>query len=248
MIGLPITLVTFNAVGRSIPTWSPHAGWRHLDETMTCWWSAMTCRIFGLRRRVNRTFPQGPQLVASNHLSWLDIQFLHSYQPMGFVGKAEIRDWFFVGLIATAGGTLFHRRGSHDSSSGVVQAMNEKLAAGDKVAIFAEGGVLPGPGVKRFHARLFAAAIESAVDVQPLMLRYLRDGKHNQTITFYEGEEMLPNLMRLLGEKACVAEMELLEPFSARGMQRKEVAGRAHRAVAEAYDRFRPLEFGGERK
>ncbi len=242
LIGLPLTLITFNALGRKIPTWSPYAGRRRLDETMTCWWSGVLCRIFGLHRRVNRTFAQGPQLVVSNHLSWLDIQLLHSYQAMGFIGKAEIREWFLLGFVATAGGTVFHRRGSHDSSSSVVAAMNKRLASGGKVAIFAEGGVLPGAGVKRFHARLFAAAIESGVEVQPVMLRYLRDGSHYEAITFLPGENMFTNLFRLLSQKACVAEVELLAPFSVRGMQRKEVASQAQQAVVEAYERFEPRE------
>jgi 1-acyl-sn-glycerol-3-phosphate acyltransferase len=246
VIGLPLTLLTFNPVGRRIPTWSPFGGRRTLDQTMTCWWSANLCRIFGLRRRVNRAFPPGPQLVVSNHISWLDIQLLHSCSPMGFIGKAEIRQWFVLGFLAAAGGTVFHHRGSHDSSSGVIGAMSERLNSGGKVAIFPEGGILPGRGIKHFHARLFAAAVENSSPVQPVMLRYLyrtNDGgesgeRHYKGITFYPGESMSANLFRLLSQKPCIAEVRLLEPYDPAGLQRKEVARLAQEAVADAYDCF----------
>ncbi len=128
---------------------------------MLNWWSGMTCSIFGLERSITGTFPAGAQLVAANHISWLDIQLLHSVSPMGFVAKAEIQNWKLAGRVATFGDTVFHQRGSHDSSSGVSTLMVQRLQQGRKVAIFPEGGILPGDGVKRFHARMFAAAIES---------------------------------------------------------------------------------------
>ena len=262
VIGLPLTLLTFNPIGRRIPTWSSYAGKRRLDETMTCWWSATLCRIFGLRRRVNRPFPRGAQLVILNHVSWLDIQLLHSFSPMGFVAKAEIEKWFIFGFLAKAGDTVFHHRGSHDSSSGVVAAMTKRLQEDKKVALFAEGGILPGRGVKRFHARLFAAAIETNAEVQPVMLRYMHDPNpedpntedpvdgpvdlHHHDITFYPGESMFTNLARLLTQKPCIAEVQLLEPFRAGNMQRKEAALKTHSMVVEAYDDFSGVSIDGE--
>ena len=198
---------------------------------MHIWWANGVCRIFGVRRKILGSFRPGPQLVAANHISWLDIEVLHSISTMGFVAKAEIETWPVAGWIAKVGDTVFHHRGSHDSSSSAAQALNQRLAEGRKVAIFPEGGVLPGHGVKRFHARLFAAAIDSQVPVQPVMVRYLRDGKPYPDITFLAGEHFGANLMRLLRQPACVAEVHILAEIPSLGRQRRELAAQAEAAV-----------------
>ena len=96
---------------------------RTLDARMADWWGRNLCRIFGLRVQVSGTVPPGPQLVVANHISWMDIPLLFSVAPLSFVSKAEIEQWPVIGFIAKSGNTVFHRRGSHDSSHGVAAAM-----------------------------------------------------------------------------------------------------------------------------
>lgn len=230
LVGLPVTLLTFLPPLNRKPASGPS-----VNETMQAWWAGMVCRIFGLRRRVRGAFQPGPHLVAANHVSWLDIQLLHSLSTMGFVAKSEIERWPLAGRLARAGDTVFHRRGSHDSSRGVVAVMMERLRAGRKVAIFAEGGILPGPGIKRFHARLFAAAVESGAWVQPVMLRYLRDGAIDEDMTFRPGESFLTNFFRLLARPPCIAEVWILPRFRPEGLKRRDVAQRAQAEIELAY-------------
>jgi 1-acyl-sn-glycerol-3-phosphate acyltransferase len=154
---------------------------------------------------------------------------------MGFVAKAEIERWPLVGWLARVGGTVFHRRGSHDSASGVAAAMAERLAEGGRVAIFPEGGILPGEGVKRFHARMFGPAIEAAAPVQPVMLRYSRAGSAYHDITFRGGEHFLANFLRLLTQAPCVGEVWILPRVNTTDRKRREVAAEAEAAVRAAY-------------
>ena len=230
LVALPLTLLSFLPFIRVF-----RVRGRPVNECMQLWWGTGVCRIFGVERKVIGSFPPGPQLVSANHISWLDIEVLHSISPMGFVAKAEIESWPIAGWVATFGETVFHHRGSHDSSSNAAQALNERLAEGRKVAIFAEGGILEGEGVKRFHARMFAAAIESRVPVQPVMLRYLRDGKPYPEVTFLPDEHFGANLFRLLRQRPCVAEVHILPEIPSEGRQRKELAAQAEEAVAAAF-------------
>jgi len=229
-VGLPLTLLSFLPFIRIF-----RVRGRHLNEHMQLWWGAGVCRIFGVQRKVTGAFPPGPQLVAANHISWLDIEVLHSISPMGFVAKAEIESWPVAGWVAKFGETVFHHRGSHDSSSSASQALNQRLAQGRKVAVFAEGGILPGEGVKRFHARMFAAAIDSGVPVQPVMLRYLRDGKRYPDVTFLENEHFGANILRLMRQRPCVAEVHILPEIPSVGSQRKELAAQSEAAVVAAF-------------
>jgi 1-acyl-sn-glycerol-3-phosphate acyltransferase len=196
----------------------------------------MLCRIFGLRRALYGEIFDGPCLVVANHISWLDIMLLHSVSPMGFVAKAEIDKWPVAGWLAKVGGTVFHHRGSHDSASGVAVAMAERLVQGRKVAIFPEGGVLPGNHVKRFHARLFATSIDTGSPVQPIMLRYLRDGQRYDDITFIPGESFLVNFFRLLTQRACTAQARILPLIFPGERQRRGLAEEAQAAVTAAFD------------
>jgi len=236
-ISTPVTVLCQGPKLRSIQI----AG-RPLGEILSCWWSRMICRIFGIRRQLTGDFLPGAQLVVANHISWIDIAVLHSFTAMGFVAKAEIDGWPLLGTLARAGGSVFHRRGSHDSASGVAAAMTERLRENRKVAIFPEGGILPGLGVKLFHARLFAATIEAGTPVQPVMLRYLRAGSRYDDITFLPGENFLVNFLRLLMQKTCVADVRVLPLIETAGRQRRQLAGEAEQAVREAFD----SEFPGE--
>ncbi len=231
VLGTPATVLTF---------YPPFKAWRvggePLQNIMLHWWARTVCRIFGVRVVAHGSFRPGAQLVVANHVSWLDPQVLHSLSPMGFVAKSEIARWPIFGFVAKVGGTVFHRRGSHDSASGVASAMAERLAAGGKVAIFPEGGILPGDGVKRFHARLFAAAVDVGIAVQPVAIRYLKNGEHFHEITFLPGESFVANVLRLLAQAPVIVEAFILEPIGAEGIARRELAMRAEIAVRAAFD------------
>lgn len=209
---------------------------RGLDVIMESWWTATACRIFGLRIVVSGQVEDTPSLVVANHISWLDIPLLYSIAPMGFVSKAEVDNWPVFGFIARFGNSLFHDRGSHDSARNVLAAMIERLQQGKRVTIFPEGGILPGEHIKPFHARMFAAAAESGAPVQPVMLRYVKDGRHYRDIRFRPGENLLVNFLRLLTQPPRLADVAILQPIPAQGRPRKELANAAQAAVVEAYD------------
>ena len=236
-ISTPVTVLCQSSAGKSISL----AG-RPLSEIMACWWSRVICRIFGIKRDISGEFQPGAQLVAANHISWLDIAVLHSFTAMGFVAKAEINSWPLLGILARAGGSVFHQRGCHDSSSGVKTAMIKRLQENRRVAIFPEGGILQGEGVKYFHARLFAAAIEAQVPVQPVMLRYLRDGARYHEITFLPGEHFVANFLRLLMQKSCVADVQILPLIEPAGKPRRQLAGETEDAVRAAFEADLPDE------
>jgi 1-acyl-sn-glycerol-3-phosphate acyltransferase len=231
LIGTPATVLCQAPFG-----WAIRIGPRTLAQVMAVWWGGVICVIFGVRRRVSGSFPEGPQLVAANHTSWVDIVLLQSLAPMVFVAKYEISRWPLLGWMARSGGTVFHQRGSHDSASGVASAMAGRLAEGRKIAIFPEGGILPGEGVKRFHARLFAAAIDTETPVQPVMLRFIRDGERIDDMNFRQGEHFVGNFLRLLCQPGCTADVRVLPPLETAGQRRRQLAASSEVAVRAAFE------------
>lgn len=213
-----------------------HIAGKGLDEFMLNAWAGAVCWVFGVRVRQQGEPVPPPVLVVANHISWLDIVVLHRCAAMGFVSKAEIRRWPVLGFLARVGGTVFHERGSRDSAESVSRAMSERLRDRARVAIFAEGGILPGPGVKRFHARLFKAAIEAECPVQPVMIRYRFQGSVDDFAGFAARESFPANLLRLMGRPRRECDVAFLDAFDASGRARREVAAQAQAAVASAFE------------
>jgi len=192
--------------------------------------------FFGINVKTRGAAADGPVLMTANHISWLDILALHTEVAVSFVAKAEIDEWPIFNYIARTGGSIFHRRGSHDSAADVVSAMIHSLEQGRRVAIFPEGGILPGAEVRVFHARMFRAAVDVGCPVQPVSVRYMRNGKRDDDILFRKDESMLANFARLLTRPGAVADVHFLPPIESKDQPRRVLADAARAAVVSSYD------------
>ena len=221
-------------------SWNRHRvmvdGCEPFVHRMIRWWSTVLMRIFGLRSvRVGTPLPD-PVLFVANHTSWIDIELLHSQRAACFVAKAEIARWPLVGWMAATGGTIFHRRGSNHSLAAVMQAMVERLRGGRSVAVFPEGGTGHNGVLKVFHARIFQAALDARVPVQPVALRFARNGKRVVDAGFREGENFMGNLLRMLGEAPLDAEVHFLAPVPAMPDARRRMADLSRERIGAALE------------
>ncbi len=206
-----------------------------LDYRLIRAWQSGLMRVFGLRmRRVGAPLP-GATVFVANHVSWIDIVALHSQRMMGFVAKREIAGWPFVGWLATRGETIFHQRGSTESLGGVLHEMLARLRAGRSVGVFPEGRTRDGHAVGPFHARIFLAAVEAGVPVQPVALRYGEHGSAQTVIAFAPNESFFANFLRLLGEPMRDAQAIFLEPIPSDGGEgRRRIAELARERIVAA--------------
>ncbi|MDQ3287129.1 MAG: 1-acyl-sn-glycerol-3-phosphate acyltransferase [Pseudomonadota bacterium] len=230
VIGLPLALLLIA---------SPLSRLRMGDESFEHWliraWSAGMLRVFGFRTRRIGTPVTGAAMFVANHVSWIDIQALHSQRMMGFVAKREIQDWPLIGWMAVRAETIFHHRGSTESLGGVLHEMLARLRGGRSVGVFPEGGARGGGELGPFHARIFMAAVDAGVPVQPVALRYGENGSAQRTVAFARGEGFLGNFQRLLGEPPRVAEVHFLTPIQPNEADgRRRIAELARRRIVEA--------------
>lgn len=203
---------------------------------MLRWWSRMLLRIFGMRSVRVGTPLHDPVLFVANHTSWTDIELLHSQRVACFVAKAEIARWPLIGWMAATGGTIFHRRGNNHSLSAVMQTMVERLRAGRSVGVFPEGGSGYNGVLKVFHARIFQAALDAEVPVQPVALCFTRNGRRLIDAGFREGESFLQNILRLLGGPPMDAEVHFLKPVPASPDARRRMSELSRERIAAALD------------
>jgi 1-acyl-sn-glycerol-3-phosphate acyltransferase len=181
-----------------------------------------------------------PVLFVANHTSWLDITVVHSQRAACFVAKAEIAGWPLVGWMAARGGTIFHRRGSNHSLASVMAVMVERLHGGRSVAVFPEGGTGHNGVLRVFHARIFQAALDAQVPVQPVALRFARQGRRVIDAGFRDNETFMGNVIRLLGEAPLDVEVHFLEPVAVSADGRRRMAEASRERIALALDTDTP--------
>lgn len=226
LIAVPLALLALNPLAARL-----RVGADTFEKTMIRWWSGRLVRIFGLRiRRFGEPLP-GAVLYVANHVSWLDIELMHSQRPVNFVAKSEIARWPFVGWLAARAGTIFHRRGSTDSLATVMASVVERLRAGNPVGVFPEGGSGHGDKVGTFHARIFQTALDAGVPVQPVALRYGRDGRQDARVPFGAKESFFANFLRVLGNPPMDAEVHYLEPVAATPDARRRMAEQSRAGI-----------------
>jgi len=177
--------------------------------------------------------PQQPMLWVCNHVSWCDIPLLGGLAPLCFLSKAEVASWPLAGWLASSAGTQFIRRGGGESGA-VAERLAGLLAEGHSLLLFPEGTTGDGRALKPFHARLLESAIAAGVAVQPVALRYRRDGVRDNLAPFIDDDELPEHLFRLLGARRGEVHIQLLEPIASEGRSRRELSKAARTAIEAA--------------
>mgnify|MGYP000137204179 CR=1 FL=1 len=227
------------ALGLGLAAWVslrerlPGADVTPLRQRLTRWWLARLCAALPFEVRVSGEAPRQPMLWVANHVSWTDIPLLGALAPLTFLSKAEVRAWPLAGWLAEKAGTLFIRRGSGDSTL-LARQLHRHLEAGRQLLIFPEGTTTDGQQVRTFHGRLLTGAIEAGVPLQPVAIRYRRDGEIDLIAPFIGDDDLPSHLLRLFRAERAVVEIQLLTPIASHGQERNALARQAQRAVQVA--------------
>jgi 1-acyl-sn-glycerol-3-phosphate acyltransferase len=150
---------------------------------------------------------EGPLLLVSNHISWVDIVALHAACRCRFVAKADVKQWPLIGILATGGGTLYVQRESRRDAMRVVHGMAMALKDGDILAVFPEGTTGDGESVLPFHANLIQAAISADSPVQPVAIQFVdaKTGTPSQAVNYMGDESLVSSIWRTLSARNLCA-------------------------------------------
>jgi len=180
--------------------------------------------------------PQGPRLIAANHVSWLDIVVLCSVEPVCFLAKREVEAWPVVSAFARLQETVFVDRQRRRTIPAANAAMAQRMLAGRPVLLFPEGTTGDGLALRKFHSSHFAAARDllatasgiETVWVQPVAIRY-----SSPAAAWLGDATLLPHLWSLLKGEPIRCDLVFGKPLAyARGESRKAIAGEAASAIA----------------
>jgi 1-acyl-sn-glycerol-3-phosphate acyltransferase len=179
-----------------------------------------------------------PCLIASNHVSWIDITVLSAVTPLSFIAKKEVNSWPGFGTLARLQRTVFIDRERRQSTGAARDEIGERLKAGETLVLFAEGTSSDGRRVLPFKSAYFAAAENPDVVVQPVTLAYrghwgvpmLR--RHRPLYAWYGDMDMAPHLWQALALGPIEVDVICHQPLTlAQAGNRKALARQAEEAV-----------------
>ncbi|MGB0955171.1 MAG: lysophospholipid acyltransferase family protein [Panacagrimonas sp.] len=206
---------------------------RQSPEALSSVWFGGLLDVLQLRVTVRGQPIEGARLMVANHISWLDIPVIGAQVGTRFISKADVAQWPVAGWLATAAGTFYLHRGKGGTRP-LTDALVKHLRQGGSAVLFPEGTTTDGRGVRTFHARMFAAAVESAQPVQPIAIRYPPTADGSQPAPFIDDDHFLAHVRRLLRHEELQVEIIFCEPIRTEGATRESVAKTARASVVNA--------------
>lgn len=206
------------------------AGW------LTGWWYRGLLRIMGIKVEVSGQTPAPGTLVVANHVSWLDIIVFGGLLDAAFVSKSEVGNWPVIGRFARFTGTIFLPRGAGETRE-ASKRIRTTLAASRCAVLFPEATTRADLLPSRFHARLFAAAIDGDHALQPAALYYPRgDGHpgHHPDVPWVGAASLAPHFMTLFRRRGLRARVIFCPAVPVAGRDRRALAEQSHAAIASA--------------
>ena len=219
----------------------------------------VACVFLGLRvKMIGRPAHGRPTLVVSNHISWTDIIAIGSVADVTFVAKSEVRDWFFVGFMASLQRTIYVDRNRRTDAKKTSREIGRHMAEGNAVLLFAEGQSDIGTHVLPFRSALIGAAqlamLEAGakdVMIQPLTIAYNKlqglpvSRTERSVIAWIKSKTAWENIVEILSgsTKEVTVVFGIPRPLE-QGQDRKEVAKIAEndvRRMLVALNRGQPL-------
>jgi 1-acyl-sn-glycerol-3-phosphate acyltransferase len=224
LCGLAVVLVA-SLVGVALLPGDARAHWLR-----ACYRVVLRCS--GVRLRVAGELGDGGELLAVNHLSWVEVLAVGTLRPVRMVAKREMGDWPVIGGVARRSGALFVDRAGLRGLRATVADTADALRDGADVAVFPEGTTWCGAAAGPFRRAVFQAAIDAGAPVRPVAVVLRLPGGERATAAAFIGEQTLwDSLMLVLRLPAVECELTIL-PALPPAADRRELARCAGDAVA----------------
>jgi 1-acyl-sn-glycerol-3-phosphate acyltransferase len=181
-------------------------------------WSQKLLSIFGIELLIQNAaiLPSTPYLLASNHISWMDIHAINAFQPIRFVAKSDVEGWPVFGWMAKQLGTVFIQRDNARHGKHIASEVAKVLET-QSVCIFPEGTSTVGESVLPFKPNLFESAVISHSPVYSLAISYKSkiSGQRSEVAAFVGDMGLIESMSNILGDRDLLVELSFLPPSGA---------------------------------
>lgn len=154
--------------------WLPWPG-KHPVARLFGAWCRCFVRALGIELRIHQHFlrplPKRYIVVANHPAAFEDIGIPATFDVIS-LAKSQVRDWFVVGRISQAAGTLYVDRDDASSRQQAIDAMVEAVMAGHNLALYPEGGCKGRRLFPEFKSGAFEVSQRTGVPLLPVFLHY----------------------------------------------------------------------------
>lgn len=167
-------------------------------------------------------------LLIANHPSAFEDIGIPALFDVDCLAKAEVEDWWLVGRISAAAGTLFVVRESSDSRKRAKDLIVQRLEEGRNVALYPEGGIKGKRLHDDFRRGVFDISLQTGTPILPVFIHYEAQDD------FHWSHQTLPGkILDLMTARNNRANYYLYDAFDPRDFDDKESYGNA------VYQRYR---------
>jgi 1-acyl-sn-glycerol-3-phosphate acyltransferase len=138
-------------------------------------WSRVFARALGVDlrlRQMNREPLPERYILIANHPSAFEDIGIPALFPVYSVAKKEVAQWWVVGRISTAAGTIYFDREEKGERKALPERMVKALEEGKNLAIYPEGGCKGRRIQERFLFGAFDVSMRSGIPIVPVFLHY----------------------------------------------------------------------------
>jgi lyso-ornithine lipid O-acyltransferase len=155
-------------------SWLPWPG-KHPVARLFRPWCRSFVRALGVDLRLHqknlRRLPGRYILVANHPAAFEDIGIPALFDVVS-LAKLQVQDWFVVGRISRAAGTLYVDRDDPASRDRAVETMVQAVNAGTNIALYPEGGCTGRRLFREFRSGAFEVSMRTGVPILPVFLHY----------------------------------------------------------------------------
>ncbi|WP_410497423.1 lysophospholipid acyltransferase family protein [Chitinibacter sp. S2-10] len=184
-------------------------------------WCRCFVRALGVELRLHQhfhgDFPRHFILIANHPSAFEDIGIPALFRVRN-LAKHEVKDWFLLGKIARAAGTLFVERESKASRQAAQQALIDAVNAGDNIALYPEGGCKGRRIAPRFLHGAFITSLATGVPILPVFLHYEAQAQFE----WQTGEHLLQKIWRMANSPNPVVHYHVFDPIDPQDFADKE--------------------------
>ncbi|MDH5547328.1 MAG: 1-acyl-sn-glycerol-3-phosphate acyltransferase [Gammaproteobacteria bacterium] len=124
-----------------------------------------------LHQKYEGILPEKFILIANHPSAFEDIGVPALFDVFS-LAKIEVKDWWLVGRISWAAGTLYVHRESRESRNAAAEEIEQALQKGKNIALYPEGGCKGRRIFKDFRYGAFDISLRTGIPILPVFLHY----------------------------------------------------------------------------